>query len=205
MQPEKMSITQIVAGIQDTQENLTVDDMVALARRLTEIAMFDHGVSDEDRVVAFELRPAIDAEIEEALKDDPAALEAYQDAATYHRSTARHVGYGSLHWLLEEQNIPAAEVIDFISREEAAELLPEYLEMMDPETIKAIRPAVLDALGRLRAKDGADKLATLHRLAGENDGALMLLLTGDELIALREADRPEGRARTVLRRLGIHP
>lgn len=201
----EMSLAEIVGFIRGHNEGLAANDAIATARRLTDIAMFDHGVSDEERALALGLIPALDEDIEAALKGQPGAFEAYQEAAIYHRSQARHHGYGSLQWKMDEEGVEAAEVIPFIARADHAELLPALLEMFEPEVIRDIRPALLTELATARARDGEPPLDVLSRLAAGDDGALTQLLDGPQLGALRRAQADPETAEEVLRSLGMSP
>ena len=198
-----MTLTEVIGFIRPHNESLAAKDAIAAARRLTDIAFFEHGVSNEEREFALGLIPALDADIEAALKDEPGAFEAYQEAVAYHRGNARHCGYGSLQWMMDEQGVEAAEVIPFMAREEHAELLPALLEMFEPEFIRDIRPALLTELATARADPGESPVDVLSRLASGEDGALTLLLDGTQLGAIRRAQSEPEAAETVLMELGV--
>jgi hypothetical protein len=178
-------------------------EMIAAFRRLTELALFEHGIPDAERNAALEVATSLHTDIQAVLANDPEGLNAFEEAADFHLSHARHSGYGSLHWLMEEQGIGAAEVIEFIARPEHVELLPAYLEMMEPEVIAQIRAGLLWAMGRSRAADGEDPVAALNRLAATNDGAMTMLLSGPELSAIRNASDNLQTAIAVLRDIGV--
>ncbi len=198
----EMTLVEIV-GLVQARESLSADDAIEAARRLTDIAMFEHGVSDVARQFALALIPGLEADIEVALKNEPRTLKAFWEATAYHRGTARHFGYGSLQWMMEEQGVEAAELIPFIAREEHAELLPALLEMFEPEGIRDMRPALLNELAVARAGEGEAPLAVLSRMASGDDGALTLLLDGPQLGALRRAQLDPGAAESVLAELGV--
>lgn len=206
-EPEKpideMSLAEVAAFLQGGSPEKPAGELIAVARRVTDLALFEHGLAEGEREVALRLLPALDADIEAGLQGEPGAFEAYQEAAEYHRGNARHCGYGSLHWLMEERGTTAAEVIPFIAREEHAELLPAYLEMMEPDVIHQMRTALLKELATSRARDGERPAQVFHRLATTGDGALTLLLDGRHLGAISRADREPEAAESTLRELGI--
>ena len=178
-------------------------DMIAAFRRLTDLALFEHGISDAERNAALEVATALHTDIQAALANDPPALAAFEEAADLHLNNARYSGYGSLHWMMEVQGVGSSEVIRFIARPEHEQLLPTYLEMMEPEVISQIRAVLLSTLAQARAVEGEDALSTLARLAAINDGAMTMLLSGPELSAVRlAADEPEP-ALSVLREMGV--
>lgn len=200
---DQMSFAEIAALIASTKDDMLARDLISVARRLTDIAVFDHGVSDQERVMAFELLPALDADIEVGLKDQPGAWEAYQEAIAAHRGQARYYGYGSLQWIMDERGTTAAEVIPFIALEEHAELLPAYLEMMEPDVIYSVRGELIGELCRSRARGGERPIDVLSRLATDGDGALTLLLDGRQLGAISRAHVDPEAAEAVLVELGI--
>ncbi len=201
----EMSFLEIAHLIKANPESMAANDLIKVARRLTDIALFDHGVTDQERVLALELLPAVDADIEAGLKAESGAWEAYQDAVAHHRGTARHFGFGSLQWKMDEEGVEAAQVIPFIARADHAELLPALLEMFEPENIRDIRPALLTELASARARDRERPLDVLSRLAASDDGALTQLLDGRQLGALRRAQAEPEAAKEVLRGLGVTP
>lgn len=200
---DEMSFLEIAQLIEQNAKSMLAKDLIAVARRVTDIALFDHGVTDQDRILALELLPSLDADIEASLKDEPEAWEAYQDAIHHHRGCARHYGYGSLQWKMDEEGIELAEVIPFIARADHAELLPALLEMMEPVVIRDIRGSLLSELATARARQGERPLDVLNRLASDDDGALTLLLDGTQLGALRRAQAEPGVAEAVLAELGV--
>ncbi len=201
---EEMTIMEVFEFLRTTEgEGGRADEMIAAFRRLTELALFEHDIPDAHRNAALEVATSLHTDIQAALANNPDALKAFEEAADFHLSEARHCGYGSLHWQMEEQGIEAAEVIEFIARPEHAELLPAYLEMMEPEVIAQVRAGVLSAMARSRAVDGEEPLATLHRLTTANDGAMTMLLSGPELSAVRNASDNRDGAIAVLRDIGV--
>lgn len=199
---EEMSLAEVIEMVRDGRA-MTARELIDVARRVTDIAFFDHGISDQDRAVALELLPSLDADLEASLKAEPGAWEGYKEAAAHHRGTARHYGYGSLQWLMDEQGVESAEVIPFIAREEHAHLLPALLEMMEPDVIYSIRTLLIGELAKARAQEGEQPAAVLNRLATSGDGALTLLLEGRQLGAISRLHVDPNSAEAVLAELGV--
>jgi hypothetical protein len=200
---EEMSLAEVADLIRSEAEEIDVSKLIAIARRVTDIALFEHGITDEERSVAIRLLPALEDDIRTGLAGAPGGWEAYQEAADYHRGQAVHYGYGSLQWIMDERGTEAAEVIPFIARQDHADLLPAYLEMMEPDVIHSIRGALVGELSRARAQDGEAPIGTLNRLATNGDGALTLLLDGRQLGAIGRAHVDPETAETVLTELGV--
>ena len=200
---DEMSLAEVAQLIRSEAGGMDASQLIAIARRVTEIALFEHGITDEERSIAIRLLPALDDDIRTGLAQKPGAWEAYQEAGDYHRAQARHYGYGSLQWMMDERGTEAAEVIPFIAREDHADLLPAYLEMMEPDVIHSIRGALVRELSRARAQEGEQPVATLNRLATSGDGALTLLLDGRQLGAIERAHVDPDTAETVLTELGV--
>jgi len=198
-----MTLSELISFLQHHRDALTSSDAIALAQRLTNLALFEHGISEAERAFALQLLPALEADIEQALNGQPGAFAAYQEAALFHRGQARHSGYGSLQWLVDEQAISAVDIIPFIARQEHADLLPGYLEMMEPDVIHQIRGVLLQELSASRAQPDEPPLDVLHRLATNGDGALTILLDGRQLGALRRARSDRDTAEAVLTELGL--
>jgi hypothetical protein len=207
--PEKpigeMSLAELIGVMRQGKGGMPARDLIEVSRRVTDIALFEHGVSDVERSIALELLPALDDDIEAGLRNESGAWEAYKEAAIFHRSGARHCGYGSLQWKMDEEGVEAAEVIPFIARADHAELLPAFLEMLEPDVIRDIRGALLNELAAIRARNGERPLDVLSRLASGDDGALTQLLDGTQLGALRRAQMEPEIATEVLRGLGVSP
>lgn len=200
---EEMSLVELAAFFKSKKGDREVQELIQISRRLSELAYFEKGVPLEERAAALEIAEALDQDILQGLADNPAGCEAYIDAASFHRSQARLYGFGSLQWKMDEEGVEAGEVIAFMARSDHAALLPDYLEMLDPDVIEEVRGALLNELSAARAQDGEDQIRVLCRLANSGDGALPMLLKGDELSAFRNAMDDPARARAVATDLGI--
>jgi hypothetical protein len=200
---DEMSLTEVVELIRANRGEMLAPALISLAQRVTDIALFEHGMSDQERAIALELLPALDADIESVLQHEHGAWEAYRAAAVHHRDEARYYGVGSLQWLMDERGTEAAEVIPFIARKEHAELLPAYLEMMEPDVIYSIRNLLIGELAKARAREGELPVDVLNRLATGDDGALTLLFDGRQLGAISRAHIDRATAEAVLAELGV--
>jgi hypothetical protein len=200
---DEMTLEELFALLKANGSGARADDTIAIFRRLTHLALFEQGIPDHERNMALEIATALHSDIEAALAGDQAALEAFQDAADFHLNQARHFGYGSLQWRLQEQQIEADQLIEYIARPEHAELLPNFLEMMEPSDIAGLRAALLSEMGRLRSIDDEATVDTLSRLAISADGSMTMLLSGPELSALRNALGDRAAALEVLSAMGI--
>jgi hypothetical protein len=78
-----------------------------------------------------------------------------------------------------------------------------YLEMLEPELITQIRGALLRSMSVARAEIGEAPAAVLQRLAVTNDGAMTMLLGGDELAIFRSAVANPAEAERLMASLGI--
>jgi hypothetical protein len=200
---EEMSIPEIAEFLQRMSEPMPAKELIHVARRVADIALFERDVPERERAVALNLLPALDADIEAGLAAQPGAVEAYRDAVLVHRGAARHYGFGSLQWLMDERAMQPAEVIPFLARVEHAELLPAYLEMLEPEVIHEIRGTLLQEMSAARGRDGERPIDALSRLATNGDGALTMLLDGRQLGALVRARVHPEAAHAMLAELGV--
>lgn len=167
----------------------TAKKAMGVMRRLYDLAFFEHRLSDEERHSALSMAGAVEADVDAALQDTAEELASFRQAVAYHKERARHCGFGSLQWKLEEQAIPASELIEFVAREEHADLLPAFLEMLEPSIISDIRREVLKALVEARAHHGASAIQVLSGMAMTPYAALAILLDPDEIRVLREIDQ----------------
>lgn len=198
-----MTLFELMDYLKATKGDVQVNLLIQVSRRLSDLAYYEPSIAHEQRESALRLAEAIDDDITAGLSNEPEKLEAYFDAVEFHRGNARHHGYGSLHWRMEERGIEGAGVIEFMALKEHAELLPAYLEMMEPDVIGQTRGALLQSMSVARAEDDEAPIAVLQRLAVTNDGAMTMLLTGEELTILREADTRPEEASNVLASLGL--
>lgn len=120
--------------------------VTGIMRRLYDLALVDHHISDEERNIALTLAGALEADVEVGLQGNPEGLKSFREAVTYHKESARRCGFGSLQWKIEERGIPAADIIEFIAREEHSALLPAFLEMLGPDVIRKTRTEILNAM-----------------------------------------------------------
>lgn len=89
---------------------------------------------------------------------------------------------------LDEQKIPAAELVEFIVREEYADLLPAFLEMLEPQLIVDNRIEILKALVAARGHQGQSAVQILSEMAVAPYEALTILLSPAEIHVLHGID-----------------
>lgn len=179
----------------------TAEKAVGVMRRLYDLAFFEHRLSDEERHLALSMAGAVEADIDTALQDNAEGLASFRQAVAHHKERARHCGVGSLQWKLEEQAVPASELIEFVAREEHADLLPAFLEMLEPSIISEIRREVLKALVAARAHQGSSATQILSGMAITPYAALTILLDPDEVRVLREIDQDRPGAERLVSQL----
>jgi hypothetical protein len=125
---------------------------------------------------------AFRSDITVGLSHDTEALEAFLEGADAHADNVQFYGVGSLHWLTEEHNISAAQMIPFIVQKQWADLLPTFLTMMDDDVINNIRAEVLNELVWARRPDPNQSDAdVIYELAMRPDRSVEILLKTDEL------------------------
>ena len=131
---ERMSLTELKNLIDPEgrtfPETVTVGFLGAIYRRAMEIAYHSHGTPNEDRTQAAIIAKATrEAMLGAGRNEDTSPLKAAIEA-TEHRAKA--TGYGTLHWLLEEEKVPPEKTIEFIMRPEHAHLLGGMLDTLKP-------------------------------------------------------------------------
>jgi hypothetical protein len=198
-----MKLEEVMRFLWKNQKSINARQLIEVANRLAHIGLFERDVPDAEREAALKLLPGIDADIETALKDNPVALAAYKQAAADHRGRAPHLGVGSLLHKMQQQGVGQNEVIAFITRPEHAELLPAYLAMLEPDTIRDVRAELLQALSSARGVEGEGPLQVLNRLANSKDGSLALLLDGRQLGAISRAHHDPQSGEAILYELGV--
>lgn len=184
--------------------------LVFFQRRLFEIAYWDFHVSDGDRAKAFELAQSFTASIESAFAGKPDVLEGYR----YTVKKLIHTSpYGTLFWLIEENNIPSDQIPIFAIRPENARLLRKYLEealasgpTVTPKVIKEFsRDLVREVIHARRPVHTKNAVLILHGLVVGRDGTLEAILKPEEITAFRNAHKDYAKAQEALQTLGIQP
>jgi hypothetical protein len=185
-------------------EKITIGFLGAIYRRAMEIAYHGHGTSDDDRTHAALIAKAIrESLLNGGESECPPPLRAAIEATEYR---AKATGYGTLHWLLAEHDVPPAETIQFVIRPEHAHLLGGLLNVLKPNVRAAMRPGLIGELLRTRrASNGHSLVSVAHGLAVAYEPATLALFNAEELGTLRNAHRNYGGARTILAELGLLP
>lgn len=164
------------------------EKIISVVRRLYDLAFFERAVSDEERDLALSIAIETQVDVEAALANEPDSLAAFSEAVAYQKERARHCGVGSLQWKLEEESIPTNGIIAFVAREEHAQLLPAFLEMMEVDVIEKIRSTLLNAMVDACSLSEQSSLEFLTGLALARDQRLVIQLDSDELRILCEAE-----------------
>jgi len=180
--------------------------LIAFQRRLFEIAYWDFHVSDGHRAKAFELAQSFTTGIESAFAGNPDGLESYRHAVSNLIQTSP---YGTLYWLIEENNIPSDQICTFAIRPENAPLLRKHLEDGSAAGSKVrkefIRDMVREVILTRRPVGTKNAVLILHGLVVGRDGTLEAILEPEEIAAFRNAHRDYAKARETLGTLGIQP
>ena len=200
---DSLNLHETVAYVSTLLGGESTKKVIAAMQRLYDIAFFQHGLPDEKRSAALSLAGGLEADLEAALGDNPEGLDAFQEAVSYQKERARHCGCGSLYWVMEEQNIPAESIIQFIAQDQYKDLLPAYLEMMEPDAIVQIRRVLVPELIRARCRDGESSIRVLHNLAVAGDRTLEMLFDPADIKILLNADADPAAAEEIVVRFSF--
>lgn len=194
-----MGLHDLIDETRDQGREVDLHTMGAISRRLYEIGLFEHQLSQDDRAMALAAADACVATIKGAIADNPEALAALRKATDSLISQAPFNGYGSLHWLIEENAIRAEEIVPYAMKLEHSHLVPNFLKVLSEETITNIRPGLVRELVRARRAERVySAVFILHGLAVSRDPATVALFNETEIRALRAAHLDYDRARSVL-------
>ncbi len=184
----------------------SVSVLVSFQRRLYEIAYWDNHVSDGHRSSAFELAQTLTDSIESGFAGDPDGLEAYRYVVQNLISSSP---YGSLCWLITENNIQSDQIIAFASRLENAPLLRKYFEdasASGPEVLRGfIREMLREIINTRRPGGSKNAVLILHGLAVARDATLEAILEPEAISAFRNAHRDYAMAQRKLTDLLVQP
>lgn len=177
--------------------------LYALWKRMYEIALLDHHVPDAVREQAFGLAEAVESDLNKGAEtQDPKAREAMAEAVGNWKGTVKYVGYGSLHWLAEEQAVPSEKLVEFMMKPEHGRLLANALVVVE-STLPSVRPELVRELVRTRRGKSLNAVLALFGCASARDPATEALFNAEELKALRFAHRDYSAARQVPVGLGL--
>jgi hypothetical protein len=184
-------------------KTVTVGFLAAIYRRAMEIACHSHGTSDEDRAHAAIIARATRESMLGSENDDLSPLKRAIEAT---ENRAKLTGYGTLHWLLEEHQVPSEQTIQFIMQPKYAHLLGGMLDTLKPHVRAGMRDALVAELFRTRRVRNGDSVVFIaHGLAVANEPATVALFSRVELSSLRNAHRDYPKGRAVLSELGLLP
>jgi len=183
---------------------VTVCFLGAIYRRAMEIAYHSHGTSTEERNLAAIIAKATrESMVSGGQNEDISSLKAAIEVTEYR---AKATGHGTLHWLLEEHQLPPEKTIEFIMKPEHAHLLGGMLDTLKPDARAGMRDGlVAELLRSRRVRNGDSAVFIAHGLAAANEPATLALFSPAELAALRNAHRDYITARTVLSNLRLLP
>jgi hypothetical protein len=94
---EIMSFPDICEHMPHLPEMITLGNGSALTKRLYEIALYDHNVTEEHRTGALRLLETLKDSMESSMKDNPEGLEAYRKANAFMEANGSRIGVA--HWL----------------------------------------------------------------------------------------------------------
>lgn len=202
----EMSLQEIVFFLKGTEDTLPLSDLSSLTKRLYEIAFFDHHISNDTRLMATQVLKVVKKTVEKSLEDNPDALAQYGQANQYMEDNVPLFGYGALGWLLEEEQIPDAEVVSYLLRSEHGHLLQNFLRTMGDKTKEATKQAMIKELVLSRRyQDVSNAIAILYGLAAKKDAATVAIFSPEDLDSFLHAPENYPKARNVLVRYELLP
>jgi hypothetical protein len=136
-----MSFEQIAAFMTEIQgSDVALKYGGQLTKRLYEIALYDNHVPDAHREGARKSLDLVKGTMEIWLSHSPDALAKYRKANAYMEENVRHIGVGSLGWLLAENKISdEAAMIEFMARPEHRHLRDDFYATLSPELAEKIK------------------------------------------------------------------
>ena len=173
---DAMNIMQVVEYIQQGRKqgkDFTTGTAIPMTKRLFEIAYFDYGVSEKERLVAEEILGALIETVENSLSSNPEALQAYRTANKFQIGMIELHGIGSLSWKIQAPGISGEDVIKILIDPSSGPLIPNFLKAVPAENWDQDKGNVIKALILDR------------RLGGESNAVLILsgLIAGTDLVA----------------------
>lgn len=203
---ETMSLEQILAYIKNLPKNTELRNVITITERLYNIAYFDHHIDIRERNVAIKLLDPLKKDVEEVLKNNPVALEAYREANKLNDDRILYVGYGSLSWKIKENNISADQVISYMMRKDNGPLLKRFLETLEDKVKKDSMTALIKELIYSRQYEHIQNaVLILHGLAAQGDLATKAVFTDKDFTSLMRASSDYKNARDVLVKFKLLP
>jgi len=201
---EAMSLTQVMAAFKGT---MTSGELMMLSKRLYRIALFDHGIVAADREKAIALANTVHETLEMHFTGQPDTLKDLQAARESMLKHARVMGYGTLVWLIEEENVPSDKVIEYLMDHRHGHLLAHFIRNHpEPGTIATAKPSMIRELIASRYEvygSPANCLAQLHAMVTAGDLSAHALFTTEEVKALKFLPDDYVAARKVLVNAGL--
>jgi hypothetical protein len=203
-----MTFQQLVDYLSNADSRISAKVLVSMSRRLFDIAYFEHNVPLDTREQALRLFTAMQTDIRQALAENMEVLAAYDKARAYQEENIKYYGYGSLAWLIEDNEVPAEHIVSFVMQPKYSHLLQNLFHVLGPNRMQQIRPELVKELIRIHAREyhpSLNGVLILHGLVAKNDQAARAIFDSEELDALATAHLRYRAARTILSNLGILP
>jgi hypothetical protein len=136
---DEMTFEEIARFLAGNDVDTTLRNGTAITRRLYWIALYENHICENHREGALELLKLHKRTMEAFFADTPEALKKYQDANAYLEDNAKLAGVGALGWLVIE-NGPMSddELVDFITRPEYRDLLPDFCSSLAPSVLARV-------------------------------------------------------------------
>jgi len=204
---ERMSLEEVVDLIQNLKESTTSGVYISLTKRLYEIAYYEHHIPVEKRETAIRLLEVTKNTLKEAFKNNPKALKIYESANQLMENNIPLFGYGSLGWLLEENQIQGKNVINFIMQPKHGHLLSTYLKLIGEDQLKKTKPYLIKDLIILRLQYSKVENAVLRvfGLVTKKDPAAFAVFSSDEIKIILNTPKRYQESRNILVKYGLLP
>jgi len=136
---DEMTFEEIARYFAASDVDTTVRNGSALTQRLYFIALYENRIPEKHREGALRLLELHKRTMEAAYAHSPEALLKYREANAYLEENAKLAGVGSLGWLVVE-NGPMSddELVDFITRPEYRDLLPDFCSSLAPSVLAKV-------------------------------------------------------------------
>ena len=203
---DSMSLAQVGDYLQSFKGSIPSSAITDIHKRLNEIALYDHHVDQQTRIQAWQVLEALNKDIRVVNANNPDFLRLLDEASKFMVSNARYMGIGSLGWLMEEHEVPAAEIVPFMMKPEYGHLLADFLTATGPESLAEVKGALVKQLILSRRYGQCtNAVLTLHGLAAKGDKATVALFNEGQLAVLVGIPDDYAAGRQLLVNLGLLP
>jgi hypothetical protein len=136
---DEMTFEDIARYFAASDVDTTVRNGSALTQRLYFIALYENHIPEKHREGALELLNLHKQTMEAVYTHSPEALRKYREANAYLEDNAKLAGVGSLGWLvIENEPMSDDEFVDFITRPEYRDLLPNFCANLAPSVFAKV-------------------------------------------------------------------